>query len=98
MVQFRLGSASRACGLLCARCVEPALPSSTPSVDNPIIVFLIAAGQVTKMPLAEDKDMIQAISADRTNEPFGRAGRGNDLLDAHHSNTITETVAISRSR
>jgi hypothetical protein len=23
-----------------------------------------------------------------------RVGRGNDLLDAHHSNTITETLAI----
>jgi hypothetical protein len=37
---------------------------------NLIVVFLIAAEQVTKILLAEDNDMIQAISAD-TDEPFG---------------------------
>ena len=30
-------------------------------MDNPIIVFLIAAGQVTKMPLAEDNDGVKAV-------------------------------------
>ena len=35
-----------------------------------IVVSLIAAEQVTKMLLAEDNDMIQAISADRTDEPL----------------------------
>ena len=35
------------------------------------VVSLIAAEQVTKMLLTEDNDMIQAISPDRTDEPFG---------------------------
>jgi hypothetical protein len=38
---------------------------------------LKAAEQVTKMLLAEDNDMIQAISADRTDEPFAVT---NDIL------------------
>jgi hypothetical protein len=32
---------------------------------------MIEAEQVTKVPLAEDDDAIEAISADRTDEPFG---------------------------
>jgi hypothetical protein len=42
----------------------------TPRTDL-IVVFLIAAEQVTKMLPAEDNDMIQVISADGTDEPFG---------------------------
>jgi len=41
------------------------------------IIILIAAEQAMKMLLAEENDMIQVISADRTDEPFAVT---NDIL------------------
>ena len=57
-------------GVFSGRGVESARPSSLPTADDPIVVFLIAAKRATEVLPAEDNDMIQAIPADRTDGPW----------------------------
>src|SRR5258708_30801061 len=52
------------------------------------------------MALVEDDDVIQAFSADRTDETLsvrvlpGRSRRGDDLRDPHRSNAMTKCRTI----
>src|SRR5215468_5820334 len=52
------------------------------------------------MPFAEDDDMIQTLSADRTDKTLSvrvlprRSRRGDDLRDPRRSNAMTECPAI----
>jgi hypothetical protein len=58
---------------------------------GPHCSILIAAEQVAKIPLAEDNDMVQAISADRTDEPFGVSIGERDAVR-------TSSISIARTR
>ena len=53
---------------------------------------MIATEQVTKMLLAADNDMVLAISADRTDEPFSLPSRDRPIPYAHVSKTPDEAV------
>ena len=54
-----------------------------------IVIPLIRAQQIAKMRLAEDNDMVEAITSDRADEPLsisilpGRAWRDRTIPNAH---------------
>jgi hypothetical protein len=58
-----------------------------------VIISKIRRQNATQVRLAEDDYVVKTLAADRANDP---TRRGNNLLDVHRSNTITETEAIRR--
>src|SRR5260370_33909317 len=65
-----------------------------------MMVLKIARQNAAQMALVEDDDVIQAFSADRTEETLnvrvlpGRSRRSDDLRDPHRSNAMTKCRTI----
>ena len=61
-----------------------------------IVISLVRAQQIAKMPLAEDNDMVKAITSDRADEPLRisilpwRRGRDRPIPNAHRPNALDE--------
>jgi hypothetical protein len=67
---------------------------------SPIVIVGVGSEDPTQMGLAQDQDMVEALSPDRADEPFngsvlpGRARRSWSVPDAHGSKTSRYHIAI----
>ena len=65
-----------------------------------MMILKIAQQHAAQVSLAQDDDMIQAFTADRTDQSLGiwvlpgRSRGGDDLRDAHRANAIAKRRAI----
>src|SRR5215472_2647698 len=65
-----------------------------------MMILKIARQHAAQVTLAQDNDVIQAFTADRTDQALGvrvlpgRARGSDDLRDAHRANTMPECRAI----
>ena len=71
-------------------------------MSSPLIVIpLIRAQQIAKMRLAEDNDMVEAITSDRADEPLRisilpwRAWRDRPIPNAHRPHALNEPGAVN---
>jgi len=66
-----------------------------------IVIPLIRAQQIAKMRLAEDNDMVEAITSDRADEPLRisilpwRAWRDRPIPNAHRPHALNEPGAVN---
>jgi hypothetical protein len=67
-----------------------------------VIVHEAAGEHAAQVAFAQDEDVIEALAADRTDEPFregvvpGARGRRQDFSDPHAPHLLSERVAVDR--
>src|SRR5580704_10390129 len=67
-----------------------------------IVIPLIRAQQIAKMRLAEDNDMVEAITSDRADKPLHicilpwRAWRDRPIPNAHRPHALNESGAVNK--
>jgi hypothetical protein len=67
-----------------------------------IVILNIRSKYSPQVGLTKDNQVVRALAANRTNDPFDerilprRAGRADDVLDAHIGDTCTKRLSVNR--